>query len=117
MESSTANQITKLGGHVAGVLSPEPNELERARVQDRCQGLGEIRKDVVPGSRDAALRQVVLDRVHALHSISGAVQDQGWQLPPSPRVVHSRPTVCQNNKRGGGSRGSTASVPPLYGAF
>ena len=42
--------------------------LQRAGVQRRRHGLGQVGGDVVPGERDAALRQVVLDGFHAQHS-------------------------------------------------
>ena len=42
--------------------------LQRSGVQRRRHGLGQVGCNVVPGERDAALRQVVLDGFHAQHS-------------------------------------------------
>ena len=42
--------------------------LQRSGVQGRRHGLRQVGCDVVPGERDAALRQVILDSFHAQHS-------------------------------------------------
>src|ERR1019366_5314451 len=65
---------------------------QRARVQNRRHRLGEFGNDVVPGVREAALGKVVLDLIHAQHSISGAAE---WR----PNADRSRWSRLQKTER------------------
>jgi hypothetical protein len=47
------------------------NGLMRPRMKWRSKGLGQVRKDVVPNTWNAILRQKILDGIHAEHSTSG----------------------------------------------